>query len=33
MSQVTTDVDEVTFTAGEEYWVYWREADTLVLGA
>ena len=33
ISNVTTDVDEFTFTAGEEYWVYWREADTLVLGA
>ena len=33
ISNVTTDVDEFTFTAGEEYWVYWRKADTLVLGA
>jgi hypothetical protein len=29
---VTTDVEEITFTAGEKYWVYWRKADTLVLG-
>jgi ABC-type Fe3+/spermidine/putrescine transport system ATPase subunit len=31
ISNVTTDVEEITFTAGEEYWVYWRKADTLVL--
>jgi len=32
ISNVTTDVEEITFTAGEKYWVYWRKADTLVLG-
>ena len=32
ISNVTTDVEEITFTAGEQYWVYWRKSDTLVLG-
>ncbi|MEX2248369.1 MAG: ABC transporter ATP-binding protein [Parvibaculum sp.] len=32
ISNVTSDVEEITFKAGEEYWVYWRKADTLVLG-
>jgi len=32
ISNVSTDIDEIVFTPGEEYWVYWRKADTLVLG-
>ena len=32
ISNVTSDVEEFTFKAGEEYWIYWRKADTLVLG-
>lgn len=32
ISNVSSDIEEITFTAGEEYWVYWRKADTLVLG-
>ncbi|MBO6668667.1 ABC transporter ATP-binding protein [Parvibaculum sp.] len=32
ISNVSSDIEEFTFKAGEEYWVYWRKADTLVLG-
>jgi len=32
ISNVSSDIEEIIFTAGEEYWVYWRKADTLVLG-
>ncbi|MDZ4381352.1 MAG: ABC transporter ATP-binding protein [Parvibaculum sp.] len=32
ISNVSSDVEEFTFKAGEEYWIYWRKADTLVLG-
>ncbi|MGB6086128.1 ABC transporter ATP-binding protein [Parvibaculum sp.] len=32
ISNVSSDIEEFTFKTGEEYWVYWRKADTLVLG-
>ncbi|MCF8470275.1 MAG: ABC transporter ATP-binding protein [Parvibaculum sp.] len=32
ISNVSSDIDEIVFTPGEEYWIYWRKADTLVLG-
>ena len=32
ISNVSRDVEEFTFKPGEEYWVYWRKGDTLVLG-
>ncbi|GMV62006.1 MAG: polyamine-transporting ATPase [Parvibaculum sp.] len=32
ISNLSSDIEEFTFKAGEEDWVYWRKADTLVLG-
>lgn len=31
ISNVTTDLEEIAFKRGEEYWVYWRKSDTLLL--
>ncbi|MGB3810831.1 MAG: ABC transporter ATP-binding protein [Parvibaculum sp.] len=33
IGNVSRDIEEFTFKKGEEYWVYWRKGDTLVLGA
>ncbi len=32
ISNVSSDIEEYTFKAGEQYWIYWRKSDTLVLG-
>jgi spermidine/putrescine ABC transporter ATP-binding subunit len=32
IGNVSRDIEEFTFKKGEEYWVYWRKGDTLVLG-
>ena len=31
IGNVSRDIDEFTFKKGEEYWLYWRKGDTLVL--
>ncbi len=31
IGNVSRDIEEFTFKKGEEYWVYWRKGDTLVL--
>ena len=33
IGNVSRDIEEFTFKRGEEYWIYWRKGDTLVLGA
>lgn len=32
ISNLSRDIEEYTFRAGEEYWIYWRKSDTLLLG-
>jgi spermidine/putrescine ABC transporter ATP-binding subunit len=33
IGNVSRDIDEFTFKKGEEYWLYWRKGDTLVLSS
>lgn len=33
IGNVSRDIEDNTFKRGEEYWLYWRKGDTLVLGA
>lgn len=33
IGNVSRDIEEFTFKRGEDYWIYWRKGDTLVLGA
>ncbi|MGV8997366.1 MAG: ABC transporter ATP-binding protein [Parvibaculaceae bacterium] len=33
IGNVSRDIEEFTFKRGEDYWLYWRKGDTLVLGA
>ena len=33
IGNVSRDIEENTFKRGEDYWLYWRKDDTLVLGA
>lgn len=33
IGNVSRDIEEFTFKRGEEYWLFWRKGDTLVLGA
>ena len=33
IGNVSRDIEDNTFKRGEDYWLYWRKGDTLVLGA
>ncbi|MBI1260507.1 MAG: polyamine ABC transporter ATP-binding protein [Rhizobiales bacterium] len=32
ISNVSSDIEEITYESGEEFWIYWRKADSLLLG-
>ena len=31
IGNVSRDIEEFTFSPGEEYWLYWRKDDALLL--
>ena len=33
IGNISRNIEEFTFKKGEEYWLYWKKGDTLVLGA